>query len=407
MTASVKERAKKSVKRNVKGVPPRGTDFPLALLCDPGCEDVAALEVKELIGKEAETRKGFVSFTGGVEDAATLLYQSQSAARLLALIATGGVTAPEEVVNVPELLTFDYTPFLPIGGSFRVTCEREGIHPFQSHDVEEALGAFLHDRKGWPVDLKKPAMTLFCSVMDDFYLFGVDLAGRDLGKREYKAYHTRRSLRATIAYAAVRVAGFSGTGSLVDPLCTDGQGVIEAALLATRMPVRRFRKGFALLSFPVAQGQDWDRFFAALDAGATAGEASLTGYSTLVASLKLARGNAKLAGIERAVTLSKCEVSWLDTKFDESSVDWLVTVPPCSGKNTPLKDVEKLQDDLFYQAKYVLTPNGRMLLVTEKKAEFLNPAVRHGFSLGAERKVRMGGKELLFLTFGKRKEGRL
>ena len=379
--------------------------FPVALLCDPGCENIIALEAKELLGKTAASGalgSGYVTVADcSVKDAATLIYRSQSALRVLALVSKGRISSPNDLLEKKkELLDFDYSPFLPDGGSFRVTCDRLGDQEWRSHEVEEALGALLHEEKRWPVDLKKPALTLFCQSVDDTYVLGIDLCGRDLAKREYKAFHTRRSLRSTVAYAAIRAAGYTGKEVLLDPFMTDGGIVIEAALYATKMSPHRFRKEFAFTVMPIADREDWNAFFTALD-GKIGNESKVAGYSAMVRTLQMARANAKLAGVEKSTVTSKCEVSWLDTKLDEASVNLIVTVPPTSGKNTPLKDVEKLQDDLFYQAKYVLKKDGTVLLISEKKAEFLNAATRHKFSLKDEKEIHMGGTTLKFLVFGK------
>ena len=152
---------------------------------------------------------------------------------------------------------------------------------------------------------------------------------------------------------------------------------------------------------PSFKETDWNHFFTEQD-GVVAEKTSITGFSPLLRGLKMARQNAKLAGVEDAVTLTRCELSWLDTKLEKGSVDIFVTIPPSSGKANPLKDVEKLQDDLFHQADYSLKRKGIVLLVAEKKAEFLNAAEQHGFMLSDEKKVWMGGKELLFLKFLKK-----
>ncbi len=379
--------------------------FTLALLCDPGCEDVAALEVKELLGKKAEAGTGYVTVAGcTAEESAKLLYRSQTASRLLALVSEGRIAGPDDILKDKKgILDSDYAPFIPDGGSFRVTCDRLGSQEWQSHEVEEALGAMLHEEKGWKVDLGKPALTLFCQVVDDRYVLGADLAGRDLGKREYKAFHTRKSLRATVAYAAARVAGFAGGEALVDPFTTDGEIPIEASLFATGTSPHRFKREFAFTRMPFAAEKDWEAFFTAED-GKAAAKTRVTGFSPMVRTLQMARANAKLAGVDKTLRLTKCEVTWLDTKFEEESVDRIVTLPPASGRNTPLKEVEKVQDDLFYQARYAIKAGGKVLLVSEKKAEFLNAAERHGFKLAAEREVRMGGTTLSFLTFGKGKK---
>jgi 23S rRNA G2445 N2-methylase RlmL len=372
----------------------------IGLLCDQGCEAFVASEVKRLVKKEATCGNGFLTAELSPEEMALLNYKSQTIHRLIAVITTGEIASPEDILSAKEsLLTFDFSPFRNSDGTFRVSCERHGEHSFQGREIEESLGALLHDEKSFPVNLDKPDMDLWCKVVDTRFILGIDLTGRDLGKREYRAFHTRKSLRATVGAAALFAAGFSGE-TLVDPFSIDGLLPVEAAMIATATPVQKYKKEFSFMTMPFATKTVWEEFFAKEDAKITQ-EAAITGFSPQVKTLKMARSNAKLAGVDKALTLTKCEVSWLDTKFEEGGVDVIVTVPPASGKNTPLKEVEKLQDDLFYQAKYALSKKGRLLLITDKRAEFLNPAQRHKFTLKEETDIMMGGSPMKFLKFEK------
>jgi len=375
----------------------------IVVLCDPGCEGVATRDVEELLHKVSDPRHGFVIVRDcSPEEMALLSYRSQAASRILAYIADGELEGVDDILASKEaLLAFDYAPFLPKKGSFRVRCERHGDHAFSAKEVEETLGGVLHEEKQFMVKLAVPDVTVWCAIMDECYVLGIDLSGRDLGKRTYRVFHTRRSLRGTIAYAAVRSANHTGKERMVDPFCTDGALAIEAALFVTRTPVQKFTKEYFFTEMPFAKEKDWDAFFEAEDKQGGKMDANLTAFASSVHGVKKTRGNAKLAGVDKSFTVTKASVDWLDTKLGESSVDLVVTQPPCSGKNTPLKDVEKLQDDLFYQCRYVLKPTGTVLLVAEKKAEFLNAAERHSFSLKEEKEVHMGGTVLKFLVFGK------
>ncbi len=378
--------------------------FTLAVVCDHGCEPYAKAESERLLKKSANVKAGYVVVDDcSVEDAARLVYCAQTASRVIAVITEGEIAVPEDVVKEKEkILTFKYDQFLVPGGSFRVTCERRGEHEYQGHDLEEEVGALVHDELHFPVDLKQPAMELFALVDDDSFVLGVDLTGRDLGKREYKAFNTRRSLRGTIAAAAVLASGFTGKEVLIDPYADEGVIAIEAGLFALGRSAHHYRRDFALIMTPIAAGKDWQAFFTKLDEERRMKkEARVSGFTSLVRTLTMARANAKLAGVNDSLTLTKCELSWLDLKIERKSVDIIVTAPPTSGKNTPLSMLEKLQDDLFKYSERVLKSKGTMLIVAEKRAEFLNAAERHNFHLTTEEKVMMGEKQLLFLKFEK------
>lgn len=385
--------------------------FLIGLLCEPGCESITALEVKELVNKEGVLGKGYIKVGNCTLEEITILCQlSQSASRVLSLIAEGEITTIESLKTIKEkVLEFDFSPFLSPKGKFGVTCKRLGEHPFQAHEIEVVVGEWLYEEKGLKVELRKPDMELFCQVIDDSIVLGVDLTGRDLGKRDYRIFNTRRSLRATTAYCAIRSTGYKGTGEelLINPLMIDGSFLIEAALFANKKSSQYLKDPFSFQKMPFNTNNEKnpknliDSTYSNLSEPSkkTKVNKRLMGFAPAVPLLKRVRAVAKLAGVLDYLELTKREVSWLDTKFEKESVDLIVAQPPISGKKTPLKIIEPKQDELFYQARYVLKQNGKMLLVSEKKTELLNPATHHKFKLSEEKEVRMGGRKLKFLTF--------
>ncbi len=186
------------------------TTFTLALLCDTGCETQAALEVKELLKKEATLRASYVLIEGCTPaDAVTLCYRSQLASRVLVLICEGALTTPEDL-PVDVISAFDYAPYQKENASFRAECDRRGEHEFQSPEIETVVADAINEKTGCRIELKRPDLFVHCQVRGENYVLGVDLAGRDLGKRDYKVFHTRQSMRGTTVYAAVREAGYTG-----------------------------------------------------------------------------------------------------------------------------------------------------------------------------------------------------
>ncbi|RME31928.1 hypothetical protein D6789_01125 [Candidatus Woesearchaeota archaeon] len=358
----------------------------LAALCDPGCETFCAQDVQRILGRPATPAEGCVFIPDATrEEAALLNYHLLTASRVLAVLSRS--------CDAASLLATDFSPFLVRGGAFKVVARENGE---RAHEVEESLGEALHKR-GLPVDLTKPSMTIVAWRQGASCVVGVDLSGRDLGKREYRAFHTRRSLRSTIVASAL-FAGEAVGRRIIDPYSIDGTVAIEAVLAATRTSPQLYKKEFAFMHMPFAADKDWSAFFLAEDSR-RGSEASVRCFYPLVRLLKMGRANAKLAGIDKLLSQTKCELRWLSTKLVEHNTEVLITVPPVSSKHVPPKDVEQVQDELFAEAKRALMPAGRIVLIAEKKAELLNPAQRHGFELKKEWVVRRGGAQFFFLIF--------
>lgn len=348
----------------------------IAVVCDGQAEQFVVEEIKRILGKDAEAHQGFALVEGDMNEAILLCLRSQLASRVLQYYSHGPISKPEDIA----------IPKPDIQGTFKITCNREGTHQFQARDVQEYLGEAVH-KQGHEVSLSKPQTIIHCQVRNDTYVLGIDLAGKDLGKRPYKAFHTRTSLRATAAAAALYAGKYAPGMCLVDPFANDGVIAIEAVLMAGSSPQKyEYDFAFQRLGYEAPEIPPLE-------------ETQVTAFVDSLNLLKMARGNAKLSGVEKQLTLTKCEIGWLDTKFEKQTVDLIVTHPPTSGKSTPLKAIERVQDDLFYQAKYVLTPKGKVVLIAEKKAELVNPAQHHGFMLEKDHVIQVGASLLHILVF--------
>lgn len=359
----------------------------IAVLCDPGAEALSAIEVARLTGS-ADAREGFVRTRGDAMTIARLNYHVQTASRVLILLAEEDATL--EGLDAVETLLASVDLQAYIGGPFRVSCEAEGF-PLTSHEVEERLGGVIHKR-GHPVSLEKPDAIVYCHIASRL-IVGIDTTGRDLGKREYRAFHTHRSLRSTIAAAALIAADFEGTGSILDPYANEGVIPIEATLLALKRSPQFYQKSFAAANIPCLQ-LDWESTFAMFDEEQR-DEAAVTGLFPVLRLLTMARSNAKLAGIAKQIRLTRCDPEWIAEKVE--GVDRIVCAPPVSGKTTPLRDVERLLTQLFRGAKLC---RGPVVMISEKREEVLNAAVQQEFTLTQEWAVRRGGACFRILRFG-------
>ena len=58
------------------------------------------------------------------------------------------------------------------------------------------------------------------------------------------------------------------------------------------------------------------------------------------------------------------DIDWLDTKFKENSIDKIISVMPSPTHLYPLKDVEKVYKEFFYQIKFILKNNGIATIAT-------------------------------------------
>jgi len=114
-----------------------------------------------------------------------------------------------------------------------------------------------------------------------------------------------------------------------------------------------------------------------------------------------AKKNAKIAGVNKAIQFSRKEISWLDTKFEESSIDRIVSLIPQPSKNISEQQLGKIYHEFFYQCNYILKKNGKICLITKYPELLLQDAKRHNFKEEKRLEVTQGKETLMFILFSR------
>lgn len=360
-------------------------------ITNPGIEDVAKLEIKELIGKTASVYGNVVAFDCSVDDLCLLAYKAQSLSYLMSLLGHFDFKSLDDISK--KAAKIDVKDWLK-KGSVAVKCERVGEHPFTSQDAEKVVADALFKGSKPKVDLKNPDIIILVYIHDNNCHIGIDFAGFDLSKRDYKIFTHPSSIKGTIAYALVRLSGWK-KGILLDTFCGSGTIPIEAALFASSFPLNFFKKDkFAFTKFHKFNFDKVDKKAKKKIAG------KILGYDGFLPAVNASGKNAKIGGVEKFITFSKMDVEWLDTKFDKSTVDFIVTDPPHLTQENR-RTMEKVYKEFFYQAEFVLSKKGKIVLITRNADEIKKYSQEHKFKLSSERSVWVGKQESKVLVFGR------
>ena len=213
---------------------------------------------------------------------------------------------------------------IPLQGSFKVECNREGKHKFSSQEVKEEIGGWLY-KQGNKVELHQPETIVYVDIKDKHCFLGLN--PEFSGKRIYRIRGSRQALNATIAYSLLKIAGWEKEMTLVDPFCGDGVILIEAGLL---------------------------------------GGKKLYGLAEYLQNAKI---NSHLAGVK--IHLHKERPEYLSCLFQEKEVDVIITHPP-------FYDVQGI-NEMFSQARNLLHEKGKILVISDKMAMIEKIAEKQGF----------------------------
>lgn len=312
--------------------------------CIEGLEGITGLEVKEILKTSSEKiLEGRVKFkVKNIKALKNFICHTRSSAKVYELIEK---IEFKDMNNLEEELKKTKIP--KIKSPFVVRCQRSGEHNFSSIDIESSAGEIiLSKNKNLKVDLKNPKTTIIMDIINSTCFMGIDHTKIRLTKRDYRIRLIPNPINPCIAYSMLRISGAKEKETILDPFCKSGEIPIEAAMYFLK--VMPNKKNLEI------QNKSRQR------------NKKLKIYCTDSAfnNLKSAEINSKIAGICKNINFSKIDIEWLDTKFKKNSVDKIITFPPYPTLNTPLKNLEKIYKELFYQAEYILRKKGSITVFT-------------------------------------------
>ena len=338
----------------------------------PGMEELAAAEGIKLLGhtdtlpvsRAPDDLPGVVSWGyqgswsphawlgGGPLRGCRTLYHAYADARPL---DWDGRTLDSLVAAVEE----NDLAWLEKAESFRVSCERVGLHSFRSPDVERTVGTVLHQRYGTPGQMDGYAIHIGLEVRNDRALLGYRLTRRKGFDRRYHwRYHPRITLRTPVAYLMLHDSGFvDRPGALYDPCCGSGTILLEAASVAAE-------RGHSV---------------------------ELRGSDRESAAVEGARNNATANAA--VFSVEQIDVNALRPRLAPASLDYIITNPPYGARLGRGIDYHLLYQSLLSIAGYALADGGRLALLVERRGGAFEDVRAHFPRLTdlCDREVEIGG----------------
>ncbi|MBD3204192.1 hypothetical protein GF327_07900 [Candidatus Woesearchaeota archaeon] len=335
---------------------------------------------------------------------AKLTYTSQSVFRILFFLGKFKVhkdlkTTKKEI----EKLNIDLKDWIDKDTDLKIECEREGNHDFRSVDTASVLAGIIKKKTGHEnFTFKHPDLIIYIYINNNQGYIGIDFAGKNLSKRQYKIFQSRNSIKATLAYSLIRISGFSKNKLLADVFSREGIIPIEAALFTQDYPVNFFTKHELIFTkLKPLKNVDFEDFFKNIDKNIKKTKREIYAVDALLKYVKFSKKNAKIAGVLDAISFSKKEMEWLDLKFDKTEVDCIVSYPVQMTKRRNKKEIKKLYNEFFYQCEYILKDKGKIVLLSKDSKYLEEEGKKYKFKVEKKREVYSGMMKYLVLTFVK------
>lgn len=265
--------------------------FEIFLASAPGLEAALADEARQLGFAAVAAVPGGVTVRGGWPEVWRANLAVRGAGRVLARVDSFRAMHLAQLdkrarrVAWAELLRPDVTVRV------EATCRKSKIYHSgaAAQRIERAIAAAVGAEITEDADV-----TIRARIEDDLCTLAVDTSGDPLHKRGFKQAVAKAPMRETLASLFLRVAGFTGTEPVVDPMCGSGTFVIEAAEMAAGLLPGRAR-AFAFEKLATFDAAAW----AVMRAPRVEALPALKFYGSdqNAGAIEMSRANAERAGV--------------------------------------------------------------------------------------------------------------
>ncbi|PKM76138.1 MAG: RNA methyltransferase [Firmicutes bacterium HGW-Firmicutes-15] len=307
-----------------------------------GLESIVANELKSLGYENLQIQNGRVSFQAGTEAVARCNLWLRSADRVLLKMGEFEACTFDELFEQTKKLP--WTDWLPESAEFPVEGKSIQSQLFSVSDcqaiVKKAIVEKMKEKypRQWFQE-NGPRYKIQVGMLNNVATLTMDTSGAGLHKRGYRKLSGEAPLKETLAAALVYISRWRADRPLIDPCCGSGTIPIEAALIGRNIAPGLNRE-FAAEKWPELSMKIWQKAREeAKDSILKQQTLGIMGFDIDGSVLDLARYHAKLAGLEKAVSFQRQDVSDLRSQYHYG---YLITNPPYGERLSEKTEVEKL-----------------------------------------------------------------
>ncbi|WKE67362.1 bifunctional 23S rRNA (guanine(2069)-N(7))-methyltransferase RlmK/23S rRNA (guanine(2445)-N(2))-methyltransferase RlmL [Gallaecimonas kandeliae] len=326
----------------------------LFISCAPAMEPLLVDELATL-GIPAKPGRGGVRAEATLENAYRICLWSRLASRVLWPLIEGPAQDAEDIYALASQVLWP--------SHFDVSCRfavdftgsnNEIRHTqFGAMKIKDAIVDVFREERGKrpEVDLKQPNIRVNAHLGKQGLAIYLDLAGKPLHQRGYRASAGEAPLKESLAAAILYKLGWHKDESLeylVDPMCGSGTLVIEAALMrGKRAP--GLKRDFAFMNWAKHDPALWNQEVKAAIEAALPIEAKFFGFDSDKKVIEKARNNAKAAGVGRALTFNHQALKDLGDKPGQRGL--ILCNPPYGERLGDMAEVLYLYRELGVKAR--------------------------------------------------------
>ena len=298
--------------------------------CHFGLEAVLKREIIELGYEITSVEDGRVTFIGDAEAVCRANVFLRTAERILIKVGQFHAETFDELFEGTRALPWEM--YLPQNAKFWVTkAASVKSKLFSPSDIQSIMKKAMVERMrkvyhvNWfPEDGDAFPVRVF--LYKDEVTVSLDTTGESLHKRGYRKLTAKAPIAENLAASLIMLTPWNKTRILVDPFCGSGTIPIEAAMMAADMAPGMNRSFLAESWTHIIPKKEW---YACMDEAAELVDFSqmpdIQGYDIDDEMVRIARENAKLAGVEQYIHFQRRGVEALS---HPKKYGFIITNPP-------------------------------------------------------------------------------
>jgi putative N6-adenine-specific DNA methylase len=317
-------------------------DFKMVAVTMFGLEEVLAKELKDLGARDVLVGIRNVSFKGDKGFMYKANISLRTAIRILKPIRRFRVRNEDDLYN--SLQKINWERFLDVDGTFAIgSVVNSSFFTTNSHYIslksKDAIADYYRHKysKRPNIDLKYPALKIHIHIKDDFCTVSLDSSGESLHKRGYRSSTNIAPINEVLAAGLVLLSGYTGEQNFIDPMCGSGTILIEATMIACRIPANINRKHFAFENWP---DFDEDLFFVIQDAllkKISSSHFKIMGFDKAPSAVQKAKENIENANLSEFVGVH--HINFFNSRKEVFGATTILFNPPY-GERLELADLE-------------------------------------------------------------------
>lgn len=304
--------------------------FELIAPCHFGLEAVLKREIIDLGYEITQVEDGRITFKGDADAICRANIFLRTAERVL--LKAGSFTALtfDELFEKTKMI--DWANLIPEDGKFWVTkASSVKSKLFSPSDIQSIVKKAIVEKLKIQYNTNIISETgdsypLRVFFMKDTAVLAIDTTGESLHKRGYRPFTAKAPISETLAAALIMLTPWNKDRILIDPFCGSGTIPIEAAMMAANIAPGMNRSFLSENWKNLISKKLWyDAVNDAMEQIDDTVKVDIQGYDIDPEMIKIARENARLAGVDHMIHFQQRPVSQLSSS---KKYGFLITNPP-------------------------------------------------------------------------------